>query len=175
MTEQEAIRKLNMLDEALNFQRADADESSCALQMAIEALEMISKRDELEDFNTLENYIAEWNKYKVFHSDEPTEELHWMHALIRYYMVQYKLYKDSELSPKEVLEMKTTYEHYRVLGTVEELRVARDKQVAKKPSKDEFDRYICPDCGWIVYTDEYGGRYLLHCENCGQKLDWEEV
>ena len=39
MTEQEAIRKLNMLDEALNFQRADADESSCALQMAIKALE----------------------------------------------------------------------------------------------------------------------------------------
>lgn len=39
MTEQEAIRQLNMLDEALNFQRADADESSCALQMAIKALE----------------------------------------------------------------------------------------------------------------------------------------
>ena len=49
-----------------------------------------------------------------------------------------------------------------------------EKQVAKKPSKDEFDRYICPDCGWIVYTDEYGGRYLTHCENCGQKLDWSD-
>lgn len=41
MTENEAIKKLNMLDEALNFQRADADESSCALQMAIQALEEI--------------------------------------------------------------------------------------------------------------------------------------
>lgn len=39
MTENEAIKKLNMLDEALNFQRYDADECSCALQMAIQALE----------------------------------------------------------------------------------------------------------------------------------------
>ena len=39
MTEKEAIKKLNMLDEALNFQRYDADECSCALQMAIQALE----------------------------------------------------------------------------------------------------------------------------------------
>lgn len=39
MTEQEAIEKLNMLDEALNFQRYDADECSLALNMAIEALE----------------------------------------------------------------------------------------------------------------------------------------
>lgn len=39
MTEQEAIGKLNMLDEALNFQRHDADECSLALNMAINALE----------------------------------------------------------------------------------------------------------------------------------------
>ena len=39
MTENEAIEKLNMLDEALNFQRHDADECSFALQMAIQALE----------------------------------------------------------------------------------------------------------------------------------------
>ncbi len=39
MTPIDSIKKLNMLDEALNFQRADADESSCALQMAIQALE----------------------------------------------------------------------------------------------------------------------------------------
>ena len=45
MTENEAIKKLNMLDEALNFQRYDADECSCALQMAIQALEkQISKK-----------------------------------------------------------------------------------------------------------------------------------
>ena len=43
MTENEAIEKLNMLNEALNFQRYDADESSCALQMAIKALEEIQQ------------------------------------------------------------------------------------------------------------------------------------
>lgn len=39
MTESEAIEKLNMLNDALNWQRADADECSEALQMAIKALE----------------------------------------------------------------------------------------------------------------------------------------
>lgn len=43
MTENEVIKKLNMLDEALNFQRYDADECSCALQMAIQALEEIQQ------------------------------------------------------------------------------------------------------------------------------------
>lgn len=38
MIENEAIEKPNLLDEALNFQRYDADECSCALQMAIQAL-----------------------------------------------------------------------------------------------------------------------------------------
>lgn len=145
MTEQEAIKRLEFLNDALNFNRADSDESSCALQMGIEALEMISKRDDLEDFNALENYIAEWNKYKVFHSDNPTEELHWIHALIRYYMVQYKLYKDSELSPKEVLDMKVTYEQYKSLGSVDELRLAKgvyDKMynTAKEMFKDDENR-----------------------------------
>lgn len=39
MTEQEAIKRLEFLNDALNFNRADSDESSCALQMGIEALE----------------------------------------------------------------------------------------------------------------------------------------
>jgi rRNA maturation endonuclease Nob1 len=38
MTEKEAIKQLNLLDEALNHQRFDAGESSQALQMAIAAL-----------------------------------------------------------------------------------------------------------------------------------------
>lgn len=39
MTEQEAIKKINMMHEALNFQRRDADECSQALHMAIELIE----------------------------------------------------------------------------------------------------------------------------------------
>ena len=35
----EAIEKCDFMNNALNFQRADSDECSCALQMAISALE----------------------------------------------------------------------------------------------------------------------------------------
>ena len=65
-------------------------------------------------------------------------------------------------------------EQYRAIGTVEELQALKEKSVAKKPNKDEFDRFTCPDCGWIVSTEEYGGRFLPHCENCGQAIDYSE-
>lgn len=65
-------------------------------------------------------------------------------------------------------------QQYRVIGTVEECQEARERQRAKKPVKDEYNHDCCPDCGWIVYQDEWGGRYLPHCENCGQAIDWSE-
>ena len=59
MTEQEAIGKLNMLDEALNFQRYDADECSLALNMAINALEkQIPKRWEYEQSDECDVFIC---------------------------------------------------------------------------------------------------------------------
>lgn len=52
MTNEEAIKKINMMDEALNFQRHDADECSQALQMAIRSLkaweEVITELEELK-------------------------------------------------------------------------------------------------------------------------------
>ena len=61
---------------------------------------------------------------------------------------------------------------YRLIGTVEECQEAMGKQKAKKPTKDGYNHSCCPNCGWIVYKDEYGGRYLPCCENCGQAIDW---
>ena len=52
---------------------------------------------------------------------------------------------------------------------------ALEKQIPKKPIKDQFSHECCPCCGWIVYKDEYGGRYLPHCENCGQAIDWSDT
>ena len=63
---------------------------------------------------------------------------------------------------------------YRLIGTVEECQEAMGKQKAKKPTKDEYNHSCCPNCGWIVYKDEYGGRYLPCCENCGQAIDWDD-
>ena len=62
MTENEVIKKLNMLDEALNFQRADADESSYALQIAIQALEEIQQYraiGTIEEFKEIKQWKAE--------------------------------------------------------------------------------------------------------------------
>jgi hypothetical protein len=61
-------------------------------------------------------------------------------------------------------------EQYRALGTVEELKEAREKQVAKKPIEKEFynmPHCSCPICeGGLYYEQEY-------CDECGQALKWE--
>lgn len=47
MSREEAIKKLEMLNDALNWQRADADECSEALQISIKALEKLQKIEAL--------------------------------------------------------------------------------------------------------------------------------
>lgn len=65
MTENEAIEKLNMLDEALNFQRHDADECSCDLQMAIQALEkQIPKKMERYQCPECRHYFEDGEPHK---------------------------------------------------------------------------------------------------------------
>lgn len=67
-------------------------------------------------------------------------------------------------------------QQYRALGTVEELRVARDKQVAKKLLNDGMRipfSYYCPSCKEELSDDGYKP-YDEYCCNCGQKLDWSD-
>lgn len=73
-------------------------------------------------------------------------------------------------------------EQYRALGTVEELKEAREKQIPKKPIEYEDKYYACPRCeGNLMYKwDEYPTKLkskkygLPYCLGCGQKLDWSE-
>ena len=80
-------------------------------------------------------------------------------------------------------------EQYRALGTVEELKEAREKQVASKPLYRQgtlfkwidtviergrnvnvpkwSNRDACPNCKKDVLKTNY-------CPNCGQALDWSE-
>lgn len=72
-------------------------------------------------------------------------------------------------------------QRYRAIGTVEECREAREKQVPKKPNLEGdgcdsegniiYDTWICPNCGkdYEVDYDEYD-----YCPNCGQAIDWSE-
>ncbi len=64
---------------------------------------------------------------------------------------------------------------YRAIGTIKECQEARKKQIKKKSVKNEYNHDCCPNCGWIVYQGEWSGRYLPHCENCGQAIDWSDV
>lgn len=68
------------------------------------------------------------------------------------------------------IEALVQVEQYRALGTVEELKEAREKQVAKKPNiVGEFIRLAeCSDCHTVIqFKQEY-------CHKCGNKVDWEE-
>ena len=60
---------------------------------------------------------------------------------------------------------------YRILGTVEELKEAREKQVAKKPNivGGEFIKLAeCSECNTVIrFKQEY-------CHKCGNKVNWEE-
>ena len=60
-------------------------------------------------------------------------------------------------------------QRYRVLGNVEELRHAKEKQIPKKPKERDcigFNTLVCPVCKEALYL------YEPYCDNCGQKLDW---
>ena len=55
MDREEAIEKLEMLNDALNWQRADADDCSEALQISIKALEKLQKIEQI--FATCERTV----------------------------------------------------------------------------------------------------------------------
>ena len=79
-------------------------------------------------------------------------------------------------------------QQYRKIGTVEECREAREKQMPKAPKDslkiepviDENGAYVdadttvyilCPNCGELVGMDEDIDRF---CRECGQAIQWNE-
>lgn len=82
---------------------------------------------------------------------------------------------------RQVQDFIADWRKFRELGNLEELRVARDKQVAKKPFKtmdknNPYYKYMpwcCPCCRETLYEDtEWGEQEFAYCTDCGQKLDW---
>lgn len=83
------------------------------------------------------------------------------------------LYKQVELCliPADVYKKQCEeLEQYRALGTVDGLRVARDKQIPKMPKIWANGTKHCPneDCEEVIYTSDN------YCLKCGQKLDWSD-
>lgn len=62
----------------------------------------------------------------------------------------------------------TELQQYHAIGTPEECRTAREKQIPKKPNFTEDKEFaLCPCCNGNGLADKQE-----YCDNCGQKLDW---
>ena len=88
-------------------------------------------------------------------------------------------YQEAKAIALEALEK---IQQYKALGTVEELRIAKEKRIPKKPIMKPYfddieDEYLCcPTCGEIL-TDRTPQDYkdfYFHCLNCGQKIELGE-
>lgn len=69
---------------------------------------------------------------------------------------------------------------YEEIGTVEECRMAVEKQVAKKVVSFDYHNgtvnYGCPVCKRKIISkidgEWCGGTFNEYCDRCGQKIDW---
>lgn len=78
-------------------------------------------------------------------------------------------------------EALSDWRQYRKIGTLEECRTAREKQIPKNPTPIDYEKYIdvidnarflrgaywCPNCKCVVKSGSF-------CSDCGQKLDWSD-
>ena len=75
-----------------------------------------------------------------------------------------KAYEDMEIAIKALEEI----QQYRVIGTVEECKVARerqkDKDIIHNPDSGVDEDWICPSCGGFCTP------YFKHCQHCGQSV-----
>lgn len=72
--------------------------------------------------------------------------------------------------PLDALE---EFNQYKSIGTVEECREAREKQIPKKiiGGKAHCQNRYCPSCNeWMAFDKK---RYP-YCPMCGQALDWSD-
>lgn len=98
-----------------------------------------------------------------------------------------------EMLEKNIYITKDELEQYRAIGTIDEFKALKEKNVAKKVItppcntcdkelcdcecehflKTHRDNFRCPTCdSEKIYVSEYDTRYDC-CPHCGQKLDWE--
>ena len=72
------------------------------------------------------------------------------------------------------------YPKFRAIGTVEEFKALKEKQIPKKVFQPfGTHSYKCSNC-WKFVVHEVDDNYDLSnmaewCPYCGQKLDWSEV
>lgn len=76
------------------------------------------------------------------------------------------IFKDRLECLDEAIKALEEIQQYRALGTIEELRVDRDKQIPKKPIEIVGYGMMCPTCNF-----KYLKMNTASCERCNQKLN----
>lgn len=69
-------------------------------------------------------------------------------------------------------------QQYKAIGTAEECREAREKQIGKKPNKSDVHPYFRKHCS-NIYSCPFCNKKLTHhkqkfCQYCGQAIDWSK-
>lgn len=132
------------------------------------------------------NLIAPHEKQAMEnHCGQTLEQLARRHGLSWYELLCVLLDKpftevkyDKEKNYKELCQRALVSEEvkqYRAIGTLEECKIAVEKQRPKKPINpdDDYGTFKCPNCNGLIFTED---RFETHryCLLCGQKLDWSD-
>lgn len=71
---------------------------------------------------------------------------------------------------RDYFEALSDWRQYCKIGTLEECRTAREKQIPMKPDFTEDKEFaLCPCCNGKGLLDKQ-----KYCDNCGQKIDWSD-
>lgn len=110
-----------------------------------------------------------------------SEAIEWIKELKVSEEIQEFYYANSFIKAFDIaIQALEEVQKYREIGSIEECRASREKQIPKKPTYDGdgyapdgtfvWDEWLCPCCG-ERYEVDYDYDY---CPNCGQRLDWSD-
>lgn len=83
---------------------------------------------------------------------------------------------EERISANKAIDLIQELQQYRKIGTIEECREARERQIGKKPNKSDVHPYFRKHCS-NIYSCPFCNKKLTHhkqkfCQYCGQAIDW---
>lgn len=94
----------------------------------------------------------------------------------------------SKEAAKLAIQALEEVQKYREIGSMEECRAAREKQIAKKSNKAidsswgiKKEVHVCPACDYYLTEVHFiapqkieSNKKITYCETCGQAIDWSD-
>lgn len=82
------------------------------------------------------------------------------------------------LSALDILRHPQNYDDSDINEAIHCAVKALEKQIPKRPNRNEYGYFICPTCNSdddsLMYDSNYAERYN-YCHECGQALDWSDT